>query len=79
LARELHDDIGQILVGLRLHMEARVEPAPVEVVARWTEIVREVLEHLRQLTASLRPMSLSDRGLPTALGALGKLCTGGSG
>jgi len=33
-------------------------------------MVREVLEHLRQLTTGLRPMSLENRGLATALRAL---------
>jgi len=70
LARELHDDIGQILVGLRLSMDARADSVPASLVARWGATVAEALEHLRQLTGTLRPISADDGNLPKALAAL---------
>lgn len=67
IARELHDDVGQILVGLSLNMAAERDrfrssglAAPFEV---WTQLVGETLRHLRQAILDLRPPVLDQHGL----------------
>jgi two-component system, NarL family, sensor histidine kinase UhpB len=71
LARELHDDIGQGLTALKLNLEslaaagggakarARVGEA--------LETARHMIERVRQLSLSLRPLQLDDLGLAAAL------------
>jgi len=55
---ELHEDVQQILVGLRLNMEAslrKVPPlVPGESLGMWISHVTEVIEHLHALTQKLR-------------------------
>jgi two-component system sensor histidine kinase UhpB len=70
LARELHDEIGQSLTGLLLHIEhvsirapADLEPALSE--AR--ELTRSSLDDVRRIARRLRPEALDELGLPSAL------------
>jgi len=71
IARELHDEIGQILTGLKLLIEAgtltqdvtRVHASLKEAQA----LVNELMTRVRDLSLDLRPISLDDLGLLPAL------------
>lgn len=71
IAAELHDDVQQILVGLRMHMEpSRRTPTaylPTCLVDTWIELVQEAIDHLHGLTIALRAPVIDERGLPTTL------------
>jgi two-component system sensor histidine kinase UhpB len=73
LARELHDDVGQILVGLSLSMVAKPrsggEVASLNQIDDWRQMVREALDHLHRLVLDLRPPALDQLGLPAAVAA----------
>lgn len=64
LARELHDEMGQILASLRLRLEGGTSQAAVEV----QSILGELLDRVRGLSMDLRPPTLDELGLlPTLL------------
>jgi two-component system, NarL family, sensor histidine kinase UhpB len=70
LARDLHDDIGQVLTALKIQLESlqRVgDPALRVRIAEGVETVQHTLERVRQLSLSLRPPQLDDLGLAAAL------------
>lgn len=73
IARELHDDVQQILFGLSLSMSgaprAAGEVASNECVATWRRLVDEAFDHLRNLTLDLRPPVLDAHGFVTELRA----------
>jgi two-component system sensor histidine kinase UhpB len=60
VARELHDEIGQVLTGVMLQLE---DPE-----AR--DAVRQSLEDVRRIARELRPETLDDLGLQSALRGL---------
>ena len=66
LARELHDEIGQMLTGLSLQLGAadRIETTRLEEARR---TVSELTEQVRQLSMDLRPAALDRYGLLSAL------------
>ena len=70
LARELHDEIGQLLTGLRFLLKPD-ENAPNEVAESRFEqarsIVDEILDKVRGLSTDLRPAALDHLGLVPAL------------
>jgi signal transduction histidine kinase len=81
LARDLHDDPIQSLVGLNLQLglllvQAEPSPAgeatilPVETLSAMRAEVRQLLTSLRQVCAELRPPMLDTLGLGAALRAL---------
>ena len=63
IARELHDEVGQVLTGVMLALE---DPET-------REAVRRSLDDVRRIARELRPEMLDDLGLQSALRAL---CTG---
>jgi len=69
LARELHDEIGQLLTGLRLTLEVPEPTSPVmgERLAQAQGLVAELLDRIRALSLDLRPSILDDLGLLPAL------------
>jgi signal transduction histidine kinase len=73
LARELHDEIGQMLTALRMELgkAERVRSAPghayAESVAESKRIIDTVMESVRALSMGLRPAMLDDFGLGSAL------------
>jgi PAS domain S-box-containing protein len=69
LARELHDEIGQMLTGLGFQLGA---PAPAEApgLADARRTVQELTEQVRQLSMDLRPATLDAYGLLTAVHGL---------
>lgn len=68
IARELHDEVGQVLTAAVLQLD-RAAGDP-ELVARAREAVRSSLEEVRDIARRLRPEALDDLGLVSALTAL---------
>jgi PAS domain S-box-containing protein len=71
IARELHDQIGQVLTALKLNTHAIQgardgrEAGPL--IADNLKMLDEALEQVRDLSVDLRPLLLDDLGLVTAL------------
>lgn len=73
VARELHDELGQVLTGVLLLMdEASKAPAQraAEALEEGREAAREAITEVRRIVADLRPEALDDLGLASALAAL---------
>ncbi len=70
IARELHDEIGQILTGLKLALEM-TSRLPAEAAAgkltQARELTNELMRRVRDLSLDLRPAMLDDLGLLHAL------------
>ncbi len=73
IARELHDDVQQILVGLRMSMEparkVRAADPTAVMIDTWSGLVTDALDHLHDLTMVLRKPAIGERGLPTEMRA----------
>ena len=70
IARELHDEIGQILTGLRLVVEMSTTLPADQVETSLGEaltLVNELAVRVRSLSLDLRPTTLDDLGLAPAL------------
>jgi two-component system, NarL family, sensor histidine kinase UhpB len=73
IARELHDEIGQLLTGLILRGETLARRAPEELredIVGLREGAREAAEEVRLIARRLRPEALDELGLQSALLAL---------
>ena len=70
VARELHDQVGQILTALHMQLAARNAGAAAGTLDGPIELAEEALRHTRDLTASLHPHMLDDLGLKAALNGL---------
>jgi signal transduction histidine kinase len=70
IARELHDEIGQLLTGLKLVIEM-ASRLPTEELSEHCHkaqiLVNELMGHVRDLSLDLRPAMLDDLGLLHAL------------
>jgi PAS domain S-box-containing protein len=70
LSRELHDEVGQLLTGLRLTLErgGRLGPEGLrEAVGEARGLIQELTAQVRDLSLRLRPTMLDDLGLLPAL------------
>lgn len=67
LAQELHDQVGQLLTGLRFQLEAARHAAPSPPLLEAVKVVDDLLRCVRELTLQLRPRMLDDLGLRPAL------------
>jgi len=71
LARELHDEIGQMLTATKIHLQSAArEPSPARAAAPLQESIRlldRLLAQVRSLSLDLRPPLLDDLGLVPAL------------
>jgi signal transduction histidine kinase len=79
LARELHDEIGQLLTGLSLILHPENTATADALLARFAqaqEIVDEILARVRKISADLRPADLDQLGLLPALLGLVERFTG---
>jgi two-component system, NarL family, sensor histidine kinase UhpB len=69
IARDLHDEVGQVLTGVLLHLDSIADRAP----AQRAEIddakhsVRRALDEVRRISSELRPEMLEHLGLVSAL------------
>jgi signal transduction histidine kinase len=70
LSRELHDEVGQIVTGLKLALETASRGGAEEAASRLPVALRltdDLLRSVRELSHSLRPSVLDDLGLVPAL------------
>lgn len=70
IARELHDQVGQMLTGLKFQLEAataQASPASKEKLSEATHTASDLMRHVRELTQLYRPRVLDDLGLQPAL------------
>jgi len=78
ISRDLHDDLGQSLVALKLQLQAieREEPANLtelrQKVATQTAFIDDIVNNIRRLCMDLRPTTLDVLGLIVALKRLFK-------
>ena len=74
LARDLHDDLGQILAAARMHLaalESHPDPAVQAVMVRIADLIDRANRSTRSLAAQLVPPMLFELGLTAALEWLG--------
>ena len=70
VARELHDEIGQMVTGLKLVLETSLHPSDTAGQAALDEamaLINDLMERVRRLSINLRPQMLDDLGLLIAL------------
>ena len=70
LARELHDEIGQVLTGLKMFLEIKTRAMPEAYqgsLGEARQLVAELLKRVQELSLNLRPQLLDDLGLLAAL------------
>jgi two-component system sensor histidine kinase UhpB len=69
IARDLHDEVGQLLTGALLQLEGIVDAAPTHrmEVDEAKQAVRRALGEVRRISSELRPEMLEDLGLVSAL------------
>jgi two-component system sensor histidine kinase UhpB len=70
LARELHDELGQTLTGVLLEIDAASRTAPPGALEDARSAARTSLEDVRRIARDLRPDTLVELGLSSALRAL---------
>ncbi len=69
IARDLHDEVGQVLTGVLLQLNSIGEAAPdhEEALGEAREAVRRALDEVRRISRELRPEMLEHLGLVSAL------------
>src|ERR671932_231130 len=69
IARDLHDEVGQVLTGVLLQLNSIAEAAPEheEALAEARQAVRRALDEVRRISSELRPEMLEHLGLVSAL------------
>ena len=75
IARGLHDEVGQVLTGVLLQLDALAEAEPTNGRLRvedTKEAVRHALEEVRRISSELRPALLEHLGLVSALTELSR-------
>lgn len=66
IARELHDEVGQALTGLKLNLEIgarQPQEANRENLSNALALINDLMEYVRNLSLNLRPAMLDDLGL----------------
>jgi two-component system sensor histidine kinase UhpB len=69
IARDLHDEVGQVLTGVLLQLNSIAEAAPEheEALGEARHAVRRALDEVRRISSDLRPEMLEHLGLVSAL------------
>jgi two-component system sensor histidine kinase UhpB len=69
IARDLHDEVGQVLTGVLLHLDAIAERATAyrREIDDAKQAVRRALDEVRRISSELRPEMLEQLGLVSAL------------
>jgi two-component system, NarL family, sensor histidine kinase UhpB len=70
LARELHDELGQSLTGVLLQIDQAIRAPDEGDLEEAREGARRSLDDVRRIARDLRPDTLVELGLPSALNAL---------
>jgi len=70
LARELHDELGQALTGVLLQIDQAIRTPGTAELEEARETARHSLEDVRRIARDLRPDTLEELGLASALNAL---------
>jgi signal transduction histidine kinase len=71
VAVELHDEIGQLITGLKLILERKDDDMST-LLAEARAVTNELMQRVREISLNLRPAVLDDFGLPAALNDLFK-------
>ena len=71
VAVELHDEIGQLITGLKLILERKVDDTP-GLLIEARAVTNELMQRVREISLNLRPAALDDFGLSAALDDLFK-------
>ena len=79
LARELHDELGQSLTGVLLQIDEAIRAPQAADLEEAREGARRSLDDVRRIARNLRPDTLVELGLPSALNALATRFTRQSG
>lgn len=66
IALELHDEIGQILTGLKLSLEVSAKKNEDKSIVQAQELVNDLMVKVRKLSLDLRPATLDHLGLLSA-------------
>lgn len=74
VAVELHDEIGQLITGLKLILERNGDDKHTQL-AEARAVTNELMQRVREISLNLRPAVLDDFGLPAALNDLFKRFT----
>jgi two-component system sensor histidine kinase UhpB len=74
IARDLHDEVGQVLTGVLLQLNSITEAAPQhrEELDHARQAVRQALDEVRRISSELRPEMLEHLGLVSALTELSR-------
>src|SRR5919198_6424941 len=69
IARDLHDEVGQVLTGVLLQLNSIAEAAPEheEALGEARQAVRRALDEVRRISSELRPEMLEALGLVSSL------------
>lgn len=69
IARDLHDEVGQLLTGVLLHLDSSTGSAPEhrDEIEEAKRAVRRALDEVRRISRELRPEMLEHLGLVSAL------------
>ena len=81
IARDLHDEVGQVLTGVLLQLNVIADAAPEhrEEIDEAKQAVRGALDEVRRISSELRPEMLEHLGLVSALTELSRSFQRGSG
>jgi two-component system, NarL family, sensor histidine kinase UhpB len=81
IARDLHDEVGQVLTGVLLHLDAIAQRAPAQrdEIDEAKQSVRRALDEVRRISSELRPEMLEHLGLVSALTELTRAFSRASG
>jgi two-component system sensor histidine kinase UhpB len=81
IARDLHDEVGQLLTGALLQLNSTAESAPAhhQEIEEAKQAVRRALDEVRRISSELRPEMLEHLGLVSALTELSTTFTRVSG
>jgi signal transduction histidine kinase len=74
VAVELHDEIGQLITGLKLILERNGDDKNTQL-AEARAVTNQLMQRVREISLDLRPAVLDDFGLPAALNDLFKRFT----
>jgi signal transduction histidine kinase len=70
IGRELHDEAGQSMLFLRLHLEMLEKNAPADLRPKLAEargVAERIIAEMRRIIAALHPSAVEELGLPAAI------------